>query len=55
MSRYLVKFIPDDVKAPYANPSKSTIKIGTFNHYRNIECDIRRDREEGQRGLDLLN
>ena len=54
MSKYLVKFIPDDVEPPYCDPANSTIKIGTFNHYRNIECDIRRDRQEGQRGLDLI-
>jgi len=54
MAKYLVKFIPDDVEPPYNNPKKSTIKIGTFHHYRDIECDIRQDREEGQRGLDLI-
>jgi hypothetical protein len=54
MSKYLVKFISDDIEPPYKNPTNSTIKIGTFNHYRNIECDIRQDREEGQRGLDLI-
>jgi len=54
MPKYLVKFLPDDVELPYNNPTKSTIKIGTFNHYRNIECNVRKDREEGQRGLDLI-
>jgi hypothetical protein len=50
---YLVKFLPEDVKPPFLEPKSATLKIGTFKHYRNIEDETRRDREEGQRGLDL--
>lgn len=51
---YLVKFLSDDVPPPYIDPTKATVKLGTFKHYREIEDATRMDREEGQRGLDLL-
>ena len=54
MSRYIVKFLPKDISSPCLDPANATIKVGTFHHYRNIEDPTRCDREEGQRGLDLL-
>lgn len=50
---YLVKFLPEDVVPPYVAPECASVKIGTFQHYRTIEDETRRDIEEGQRGLDL--
>ena len=51
--QYLVKFLSENVTPPYVTPECTTVKIGSFKHYRKIEDETRRDAEEGQRGLDL--
>ena len=50
---YLVKFLNADVASPCEAPANTTVKLGTFRHYRTIEDQSRADSEEGQRGLDL--
>jgi len=54
MPKYLVRFTIKKYYPNFANLSSYTIKLGTFHHYRNIEDKIRQDKEEGQRGLDLI-
>lgn len=54
MPKYLVRFTSKKYYPDFNQLSKYKIKLGTFHHYRKIEDEIRRDREEGQRGLDLI-
>lgn len=54
MSKYLVRFTSKQYYPNFEDLTKYKIKLGTFHHYRNIEDKIRRDLEEGQRGLDLI-
>ncbi|MFS4493891.1 hypothetical protein [Maribacter sp. 2308TA10-17] len=54
MPKYLVRFTTKKYFPNFDDLTQYTIKLGTFHHYRNIEDKIRQDREEGQRGLDLI-
>lgn len=54
MPKYLVRFTSKKYYPDFKNLTEYKIKLGTFHHYRNIEDQIRQDKEEGQCGLDLI-
>ncbi|MFX0556823.1 hypothetical protein ACOCEA_08490 [Maribacter sp. CXY002] len=54
MPKYLVRFTSKEYYPNFEDLSKYKIKLGTFHHYRKIEDGVRQDKEEGQRGLDLV-
>ncbi|MBZ9730548.1 hypothetical protein LB467_12710 [Salegentibacter sp. JZCK2] len=51
--KYLIKFIDCEYLPDFDNLESTSIKIGTFHHYRKIEDRLRRDEKEGQKGLNL--
>ncbi len=54
MAKYLVRFTDKKYYPDFSDLSKYIIKLGTLHHYRNIEDKVRRDQNEGQKGLDLI-
>jgi hypothetical protein len=54
MSKYIVRFTSKKYSPDFGDLTKYKLKLGTFHHYRNIEDKVRQDKEEGQRGLDLI-
>ena len=54
MSKYLIKFINTKYMPDFNDLNEYSIQIGSFDYYRQIEDEKRKDYGEGQRGLHLI-